>query len=217
MPYKYIFFDVAQTLLHKPAVFARMHEVLGCAGYSVDIALLKRNHKLLSEAIRFPDKTSSDFYLHFNSELLYSLGIIPEKELLESLFKSCTYLPWEKFEDTSVLNSISLRMGIISNWDNSLEEKLKQYFTVDFFRIVASQVVGVAKPSDAIYELAIRELDAEPADIVFVGDSIKLDIAPAIRAGITAVLIDRENIYPGYQGLRIKSLNELPKLIHGAG
>ena len=65
MTYKYIYFDVANTLLHKPELFTKINHVLVQHGYEVEINYLKKVHKLLSETITFPDKTSKDFYHEF--------------------------------------------------------------------------------------------------------------------------------------------------------
>jgi putative hydrolase of the HAD superfamily len=214
MQYKYIFFDVAQTLLYKPLLFNKIEEVLSSYGYVVDINLLKRNHKLLSEAILFPDKTSEEFYQTFNAQLLYSLGIIPDEKILKSIFKNCSYLSWEKFDDTSILEVLQIPLGIISNWDNSLEKKLKLFFETPFFNIIASQNAGVKKPSLSIFKLATQDLKCSMEEIVYVGDSIKLDIEPAIKSGLTAILIDRENYFPAYNGKKINDLRELKKTLY---
>src|SRR3954471_5882027 len=95
--YKYILFDAANTLIHKPAVWEKMPAVLERHGITIAIDKLKYNHKLLSEIIDFPDRTSCEFYTEFNRQLLLSLGIIPTPALLDELFSACKGLPWEKF------------------------------------------------------------------------------------------------------------------------
>jgi FMN phosphatase YigB (HAD superfamily) len=45
-----------------------------------------------------------------------------------------------------------------------------------------------------------------------VGDSIKLDIEPALNLGLNAFLIDRENYHPALKN-RITSLNDLNKIM----
>ncbi|WP_338760802.1 HAD family hydrolase [Bernardetia sp. ABR2-2B] len=209
MPYKYIFFDVANTLLQKPQLFIKIHKVLVEYGYEVEIHYLKRIHKLLSETIAFPDKTSKEFYHHFNAELLYAIGILPNSELLEDIFAACTYMEWQPFDDTDYLNQITIPTGIISNWDTSLESKLKSYFTCDFFEIYGSQKEGVKKPALDFYKRAIKKLDCPTNQILYVGDSIKLDTQPARKLGIEAILIDRENVFPYYKEPKINSLHQL--------
>ncbi|WP_375558877.1 HAD family hydrolase [Bernardetia sp. OM2101] len=209
MPYNYIFFDVANTLLHKPELFTKINQVLVDQGYEIDIKHLKQVHKLLSETIIFPDKTSKDFYKQFNAELLYAIGILPTNMLLEKIFSACTYMEWKTFDDTDFINQISIPIGIISNWDTSLETKLKSYFDYDFFEIYGSQKEGVKKPSLDFYKRAIKNLDCPPNQILYVGDSIKLDIEPARKLGIEAILIDRENVFPYYKEPKINSLHQL--------
>lgn len=209
---KYLLLDVAGTILYKPNLFVKINEVLSSYGYLVSFDKLKYNHKLLSEAIKFPDRTDSNFYHYFNSELLYSLGIIPTKELLEDIFKSCSYLPWEKFDDTTVLQEIKIPIGIISNFNSSLKEKLNHYFGPIFLDIFVSEEMEVAKPSIEFYKKAIDAINVSPKDILYVGDSFKLDLKPALELGLNACIIDRDNFYSNTKNT-IKSLSEIKKMI----
>ena len=105
---KYILFDAANTVIHKPVLWPSMQAVLLKYGYTVPEEKLKLHHKLLSEVVNFPDRTSKEFYLYFNAELLMSLGIIPSEEILNDLFAACSYLPWERFNDTEWLNTCKI-------------------------------------------------------------------------------------------------------------
>jgi len=207
---KYILFDVAGTLLYKPSFYQKMGEVLQQFGYEVDEKTIKYHHKILSESIFFPDRTNADFYSHFNREFLYSLGIIPNDEMLEAIFKACSYLPWEPFADTVFLNEIDIPMGIISNFNSTLKEKLKSFFDVTFTDIFVSEELGVAKPSLEFYGKAMDKIGIDPKDIIYVGDSVKLDLEPALAIGMNAFLIDRENYFP-QQKQRISALTDLKK------
>ena len=91
--YKYVLFDVAGTLLHKPSFFDKILSILKNKGYKISKDDLIFKHKLLSETIKFPDRTNEEFYNIFNSELLYSLGILPDNGLLNEIFTNCSYLP----------------------------------------------------------------------------------------------------------------------------
>lgn len=209
---KYLLLDVAGTILYKPSLFEKISQVLNGYGYFVSVEKLKYNHKLLSEAIKFPDRTDAVFYNNFNSELLYSLGIVPTKELLEDIFKSCSYLPWEKFEDTTILQEIKIPMGIISNFNSSLKEKLIQYFGPIFSDVFVSEEMGVAKPSIEFYRKALEKININPKDILYIGDSFKLDLKPALELGINAYIIDRDNFYDDSL-FTIQSLSEIKKMI----
>jgi len=210
---KYLLLDVAGTILYKPDLVSKINETLNSFGYVISVDKLKYNHKMLSEVIRFPDRTNADFYYDFNSELLYSLGIVPTKELLNAIFKSCSYLPWEKFEDTKALNEIEIPIGIISNFNSSLKDKLNEYFGPIFSDIFVSEEIGIAKPSTEFYKKALDIINVNPKDILYIGDSFKLDLKPAVELGITCYIIDRDNIYPDNKNV-IRSFSELKKLIN---
>ena len=206
---KAVFFDVANTLLEKPSLFPQMILAFKKNGHNLQIDELVRKHRFLSEAILFPDKTSKEFYDSFNRELIYALGIIPTRELLDDIFEACTYLPWKPFEDTVFLKDIKLPIGIISNWDNTLEEKLKSHFDLKFTWTLGSQNEGLKKPNPLFYQLILDRTKLHAHEVVFVGDSIKLDIEPAQSLGINAILIDRLDLYPASSLKRINHLTDL--------
>ena len=206
---KSVFFDVANTLLEKPELFSRITGALEMNGHVVSQNDLRHVHKFLAEAFVFPDKTSREFYSDFNSHLLYALGIAPSEKILNDIFEACTYLPWRAFDDTAALSNIALPVGVLSNWDSSLREKLQQHFTVDFKWILCSQVEGVKKPNPLFFKRMMDESGLEPSEILFVGDSMKLDVHPALQLGVKAVLIDRQNHFPNANVSRIQNLEEI--------
>jgi putative hydrolase of the HAD superfamily len=91
------------------------------------------------------------------------------------------------------LRAGGLRLVVCSNWDCSLPEALANaglFHLVD--AIVASAVVGAAKPDERIFRAALGAAGCEPGEAVHVGDSIDADVAGALTAGVAAVLIDRD-------------------------
>jgi FMN phosphatase YigB (HAD superfamily) len=209
---KYLLLDVAGTILYKPDLFSKILEILNEYGHLVNLEKLKYNHKLLSETIEFPDRTDNEFYINFNSELLYSLGIIPTGELLQKIFKTCSYMPWEKFTDTDILKEIKIPIGIISNFNKSLKDKLNQYFGSAFSNIFVSEEIGIAKPSTEFYKAALDKININPKEILYIGDSFKLDLKPALELKMCSRIIDRDNFYPN-NPYTITSLSELKSLI----
>jgi FMN phosphatase YigB (HAD superfamily) len=205
---KYLLLDVSGTILYKPVLFERIIEVLNNFGWTIEKNKLQYNHKLLSETIKFPDRTDEFFYAYFNSELLFSLGIVPNDQLLKALFEACSYLPWEKFEDTIALNEIEVPIGILSNFNTTLEEKLIHFFGPIFKDVFVSETIGMSKPSIEFYQYALNKIGIKPNEIVYVGDSFKLDYTPAIGLGITTFIIDRDGFFPKNDTI-IQSLFEL--------
>jgi len=207
---KYILFDVAGTLLYKPDVHTNIQQALLRHGFAVDLADIKFRHKMVSESIFFPDRTDETFYQHFNTEFLYALGIVPEDKLMLDIYNSCSYLKWEQFADANFLERINIPVGIISNFNSTLKERLKSFFDITFADVFVSEELGVAKPKSAFYEKALEQIGIDASEIIYVGDSVKLDLAPAQKLGIKTFLIDRDNYFPAQKN-RIGSLYELEK------
>jgi FMN phosphatase YigB (HAD superfamily) len=205
---KYIFFDVAGTLLHKPSFYTTLLQILNEKGHKISMSELKLKHKIASELIQFPDRTNKGFYSTFNEGLLFSLGIIADDKILEEIFSLCSYLPWEKFDDTKILSEISLPIGIISNFNNTLKVKLTSFFGDVFSHILVSEELGIAKPEIGFYEKAIEKIGLPPESILYIGDSLKLDIKPALKTGMKPLLIDRDGFFPNSE-YAIKDLNQI--------
>lgn len=206
---KAVFFDVANTLLHKPKLFKKIKYALSLSSIHIEEEELIMKHKLLSEIVTFPDKTSREFYASFNSELLYLLGIPPTKGLTDSIFEECSYLPWQPYDDTTFINAIPQKKGILSNWDITLEDQLQKNFSTEFTWILGSQNTGIRKPNPFFFDTLIQKTGYDPGEILYVGDSLKLDIVPALQAGFQAVLIDRLDLFRLSPVNRIKEMSQL--------
>jgi len=211
---KYILFDAANTLIYKPELIPNISSVLSSEGYSIPESMIIRNHKLVSELIAFPDVTSEDFYLAFNSKLLESFGIEPKLSLSKKIFDKCSYLKWDKYDDTECLKNIKLPIGILSNFNKKLESTIRGLFDVEFRNYFVSEILGTAKPALAFYEQAVSALNEyQPGQILYIGDSPKLDVFPGTKVGMKCILIDRNSIYKHSNIIRINSLNEIEDFI----
>ena len=110
------------------------------------------------------------------------------------------------------------RLVVASNWDCSLPEVLADAGLRELVDgVVASAVVGAAKPSPLLFERALELAGAAPADTVHVGDSTTHDVAGARAVGAAAVLLDRRagtEPAPGSAGVPvIRTLRELVPLL----
>lgn len=205
--------DAANTLIHKPSLWNKLMNVLQSNGYSVDKDSLFLRHKILSEIINFPDRTSKDFYSEFNSELLLTLGIIPTEKILDEMFSACSYLPWVAFDDCHILKELKIKKAVLSNFNSTLKDLTDQLIGENIFdEMIISENENCRKPSIEFYQLAIEKLNTDPGKILYIGDSLKLDVIPAQKSGMNTLLIDRENIFPHAKN-RISSFNEIIQYI----
>lgn len=208
-----VFFDVAHTLLEKPAVMPALHGALVNHGIHVPMRELLTRHRQLMEAIVFPDRTSRDFYVDFNAALVRSLGAVPTPALLDEMFTSCCYRPWAPYADVGAIDRLALPRGVLSNWDTSLAEKLDALLGVSFEWILGSEEQRVRKPDEAFFQLMPACTGMAPEQIAFVGDSMRLDIEPALRMGFRAILLDRDNLFPYSPLARVGSLEQLEQFL----
>ncbi len=82
---------------------------------------------------------------------------------------------------------------------------------------VYSSAFGMVKPHPTIYRHALNQLDVAPAEAVFVGDRLDVDVAGPQKIGMRAVLLaspfrneQDSEIIPD---ARINRIDELPALL----
>ncbi|MFQ5481247.1 MAG: HAD-IA family hydrolase [Nitrospinaceae bacterium] len=106
---------------------------------------------------------------------------------------------WRLFTDVAesrLLDTLAARgviMGIISNWDSRLPEIIESLGLDKYFRFVlASTVVGAAKPDPLIFQEALTRSGVPPEAACHIGDEVDTDVNGARAAGLDAVLVDRK-------------------------
>jgi putative hydrolase of the HAD superfamily len=139
---------------------------------------------------------------------LSSLGIPEDKRAaalhdLDPVWSGPSPELWGRIVEGSIaglqcLYDADLKLGVVSNSDGHAEEALVRNKIcqvgsgegVPVLTIVDSAVVGVEKPDPAIFDFAIPALGKDPSDVVYVGDSVKLDVRSARAAGMTPLHVD---------------------------
>jgi HAD superfamily hydrolase (TIGR01509 family) len=98
-------------------------------------------------------------------------------------------------------------IAVISNADGKIDAVLRRTGIVDCFAsITDSGHVGHEKPHPAIFEAALREMKASPAESLYVGDVYSVDYVGARQAGMQAVLFDVAGAYREREFPRVESL-----------
>jgi REG-2-like HAD superfamily hydrolase len=121
---------------------------------------------------------------------------------------------WAVYGDVlPVLEDLSVRgfeLAVISNWDSHLPHLLDSLRLSPFFRVVSvSAIEATGKPSPEIFRRTCLRLGVSPGEALHIGDSPLDDVAGAEGAGLSALLLDREDRHAGV-ARRIRSLGELP-------
>jgi putative hydrolase of the HAD superfamily len=122
---------------------------------------------------------------------------------------------WILFPETlAVLEQLKqwrLKLGIISNFDSRIYSVMDSLGIRQFFdAVVLSSETGYSKPDPEIFAAGSSAIGVDPSEALFVGDSPQDDVEAAMRAGFSAVLIDRTGRYNKITHLqRISSLYEV--------
>jgi putative hydrolase of the HAD superfamily len=122
------------------------------------------------------------------------------------------------------LAAFGLPMGVVSNSDGTVQAELRRLGVcyasdghepaqsgVPVGVVVDSAVVGVAKPDPAIFGFALTALGVPASgNVLYVGDSLRYDVAGALAAGLQPVHLDPHGFCPAPDGHpHIRTLTEL--------
>lgn len=214
--YNTILFDVGETLLiRKPPD----HEILAdrCQeiGLPVDQPIARSackqselwvGEQALREmrgASRMPDE---EFYLHLDFVALRSVFSDRMEDDLWHLATRLQAIPrrkrvWELASDAhetlTWLKEAGLRLGVVSNFDETLPDLCDRFSLTQYFdAIIVSSLVGVEKPDPEILRIACRQLGVSPLASLYVGDH-PFDVLCAKEAGMSvAWLCDPVDLLP---------------------
>jgi putative hydrolase of the HAD superfamily len=112
------------------------------------------------------------------------------------------------------LRAAGYQTAVVSNFDEWLRDILDVHeLSALFDTIVISAEVGVQKPHREIFALGCARLDRRPADCVFIGDSITVDVHGSAAAGMSPILLDRYDRFVDFDGPRIRTLDPLLTMV----
>lgn len=159
-------------------------------------------------------------------ERIFDLSIAAEPELgarLCEIFLQPIFEVGFIYEDSKLalerLRSRGFKLGIVSNvpWGSPPDlwrNELKRLGLSDLVEnITLCGDVGWRKPARQIFEHASKALGVPCSNCTFVGDEPAWDIEGSKAVGMRAVLIDRHNRHPDYEGERVTRLNQLLEIV----
>lgn len=122
---------------------------------------------------------------------------------------------WAIYADTMPclerLQTTGVTLGVLTNGDRAQQmQKINRFGLAGYFdAIVCSSDLPYGKPHPGAYEAAAAALKRAAVDVLMVGDNLENDVRGALRAGLRAVLLDREGGYAGRDVTTITTLGEL--------
>ncbi|MFC1956990.1 HAD family hydrolase [Chloroflexota bacterium] len=221
---KGVFFDWGFTLAHlAPERDVQFHQ---CAEELGVVLPLKGLLKGVFEADnrvpegappRYSKEKDKTPFLKWWEVLLSNIGgNLPENTKLEitrlagARAKKATWVLYDDVLPTlKMLKKQGLIIGLISNISMD-RAGLERY--LDF--TVTAKDVGVGKPEMIIFSTALKKAGLAASEVIYIGDQYEVDAVGARRAGMKAILIDRNNLAsPVKDCTYISNLSDVIKLL----
>jgi FMN hydrolase / 5-amino-6-(5-phospho-D-ribitylamino)uracil phosphatase len=156
--------------------------------------------------------------------LLAELGLLDKAAGMAALDAIRDYFEplclFEGVKETLEELSSGYELGVITNWESEDEQRRKvRHLGLDstFRYFVVSAGAGYEKPDPRIFAHALSLVGAEPAEAVFIGDRLDVDVGGAKAAGMHAVWFNHwggklDGALPAPDAL-IERFRELPETI----
>ena len=193
-------FDAYGTLLELDDPVGRLRRGLARAGYVHDCATVAAAFRSEVAFYRRHQDSGRDRAslerLRMRCATVFAEALPSRPRMAEARTILMSSFVFRLFDDVvpalDALAAAGLRLGVVSNWDVSLTDVLRDLGILDrFASLSVSAAVGVRKPDPRIFLHALSALGAAPGDVLHVGDDRARDLDGARSAGVRAVLIDR--------------------------
>lgn len=217
-----VLFDAGGVLvLPDPDVLGPLLAVYGAA---TDVESHRRAH-YAGMAAKSADGGAEHDWATYDRAYVAAVGVDEADldEAAEVLGRTRTAHLWRWPIPDSVVALSGLRargdaLGVVSNAAGQIEAVLRRMAICQVGDgpgtavrcVVDSHVVGVAKPDPRIFDHALVHFDGiDRSSILYVGDSVTMDVGGARNAGLEPVLIDPYDHHSGADFRRIASVGDL--------
>ncbi len=225
--YDAVFLDIGGTVVEPDPSF---HEVVARVCRQSGLAITSEDVERVEPAVfaqvaasnmGFPltDSESRRFWHHVYTVFCQQLGVPAHDHLADRLYR--TFLDvrtWRVCPDAReailTIRERGYRLVAVSNWEEWLDDLLEHLgVLVHLDLVLSSSKAQTAKPDPRIFHLALERAELTADRVVHVGDNPRDDVAGALSAGITPVLLDRLGRHADFVGWRIHDLRQLPDLL----
>lgn len=232
MAIKYIWFDLGYTLVYSRRE-KKLQDILLRIDKHVDISDIEMAYHLtdklfMREYQGLLCQTKEKFMPIYLEKLFEILNVeVSHRKYLnsrlneEDIKEDNSGTNWIAYDSvTDILTALkrnSIKIGLISNWDNTLRRVLKQNNLDDLFdHIIISSEVGYAKPDKEIFTFALNKAKVQSHECLFVGDNYYDDVVGSEQVNMKALLINPYGKI-GIEELNyaeiISNISELPEFL----
>lgn len=200
---KAVLFDLGDTLVKTADLVEVYQRILRAHGIYHTREEITKAHEEAGRLLGFEFmKTMSDeYWVKRNNILLEKLGTFGREDLARVIAEhwwdyASVALHSDVKETLAQLRQRGLKIGIITNGLQSDFSKIMAKARLDpalFDVIVTVSTINRMKPEQEIFQYALNVLNVAANETLFVGDTIEYDYEGAKKAGLKALLIDRQD------------------------
>jgi len=230
--FKAIFFDFYNTLVHfSPTSEEIQKQACNKFGITANKQKLSAGYKIadnffnqensINPIFERNKENQASFFFEYEKILLENSEVAASSEIIKKIWDEVYATPRELllFEDVlptfTQLKKHHLKIGIITNNRQNIIELTKELKIHTFLNvIVRSCDVGFEKPHPKIFKTALNKLKIPANETLHIGDQPLSDLQGAKQAGITPILLDRQNISGIKEFPIINSLIEIKTLLN---
>jgi len=194
-------FDCYGTLIDwEKGILAALYSILEAHRVSAEEnALLELFAKAESEIEAGPFRSYRDVLKGVLISIGKEIGFEPSMDDLKHF--SLSVKDWPAFPDTAgALRALRTKyqLIILSNIDDDLFRYCERILKVKFDHLFTAQKIGFYKPSTRNFESLIQKAGVPAYKILHVAQSLFHDIAPARKAGLSTVWVNRRQGKDGF-------------------
>ncbi len=158
-----------------------------------------------------------DFWGHYDQGYADALGV-PVESVKKAIRTSWDWAHEENIAAFHRLAATGMPLAIVSNNNGTAPEQMRTYGVCQVLAdgplpqvaaIIDSSLVGVAKPDPMIMAPALYALDVEPANALYIGDTVHADVVGARNAGMQMVQLDPFDQHAAFEHSRLPDLSAL--------
>ncbi|MBN2043778.1 MAG: HAD family hydrolase [Anaerolineales bacterium] len=163
------------------------------------------------------------FWENYARRTLESLGADPVQvhelasklhEHMQAKYRPQDHIPADVVPTIRQIKQAGMKAGLLTNRSDPPTEYLQASgLAAELDFCVVAGYIGSWKPDPEAFYYSMGMAGSVPAETIYVGDNYYADIIGAQRAGMQAVLIDRERIFPEPDCLTICEIGELLGLL----
>lgn len=222
---KAVIFDFYNTLVVDDILPIPLWELINSLGYNCNSHLAAIFEPDAFDGMLTPSYTSCpnhSQWVYDNIKQLLILSGVPQyrlKMLTEFVLNHMRTFKAKQNEPIidiiALLRKENYRIGICSNWEYDIHPFLKACGLGPeiFDGIVTSCMIGIRKPNIKIFQAACQSVSAQPQEVLFIGDNWRVDIAGALRSGLSAAWLQYDRPSKGLNHL-IPEFRSLAHLKH---